>query len=36
MDKWLAQLKARTQVLRWILSLGVMVVSLWLLTRELD
>ncbi|MGC9396100.1 MAG: lysylphosphatidylglycerol synthase transmembrane domain-containing protein [Anaerolineae bacterium] len=36
MSKWLAQLKARTQVLRWTLSLGVMVLSVWLLTRELD
>ncbi len=36
MDKWLAQLKARTQVLRWVLSLGVMVISVWLLLRELD
>lgn len=36
MDNWLAKLKARTQVLRWILSLGVMVVSVWLLIRELD
>ncbi len=36
MDKWLAKLKTQTQVLRWILSLGVMVVSVWLLTRELD
>ena len=36
MEKWLAQLKARTQVFRWVFSLGVMVVSLWLLTRELD
>ncbi|MBN2391071.1 MAG: flippase-like domain-containing protein [Anaerolineae bacterium] len=36
MDNWVAQLKARMQVFRWILSLSVMVVSLWLLTRELD
>ena len=36
MDKWLAKLKTQTQVLRWILSLGVMVVSVWLLTREVD
>ena len=36
MDKWLAQLKARMRFFRWILSLGVMIVSLWLLTRELD
>lgn len=36
MDKWLAQLKARMQIFRWIFSLGVMVISLWLLTRELD
>jgi uncharacterized protein (TIRG00374 family) len=36
MDKWLAQLKTRMQVLRWVLSLGVMVVSVWLLIRELN
>jgi len=36
MDKWIAQLKARMQVLRWVLSLSVMVVSVWLLARELD
>lgn len=36
MEKWLEKLKARTQILRWILSIGVMVVSVWLLIRELD
>jgi uncharacterized protein (TIRG00374 family) len=36
MEKWLAQLKARTQMLRWILSISVMLVSVWLLIRELD
>ena len=36
MKKWLEQLKARLQVLRWVLSLGVMLLSVWLLIRELD
>ena len=36
MDNWIAQLKARMQVFRWVLSLSVMVISVWLLARELD
>ncbi len=36
MDTWMAQLKARARVLRWIFSLGVMVISVALLIRELD
>jgi uncharacterized protein (TIRG00374 family) len=36
MKAWLEELKARLQVLRWVLSLGVMFVSVWLLVRELD
>jgi uncharacterized protein (TIRG00374 family) len=36
MNKWLAQLKTRLKALRWLLSLGVMVVSVGLLLRELD
>ncbi|HOU12352.1 MAG TPA: lysylphosphatidylglycerol synthase transmembrane domain-containing protein [Anaerolineae bacterium] len=36
MRTWIEQLKARARVLRWVLSLGVMIVSVWLLIRELD
>lgn len=36
MQKWLEQLKARWQLLRWVFSLGVMLLSVWLLIRELD
>jgi uncharacterized protein (TIRG00374 family) len=36
MNKWLEQFKTHLQVLRWVLSLGVMFLSVWLLIRELD
>ncbi len=36
MQKWLEQLKARLKLLRWVFSLGVMFLSVWLLIRELD
>jgi len=36
MKTWIAQLKARMQVLRWVLSLGVMLLSVALLVRELE
>jgi len=33
---WVAELKARAKVLRWVLSLGVMILAVGLLIRELD
>ncbi len=36
MQKWLEQLKARLQLLRWVFSLAVMLLSMGLLIRELD
>lgn len=36
MQNWLEQIKTRLQLLRWIFSLGVMLLSVWLLIRELD
>ncbi len=36
MKAWLEHLKARLHLLRWLLSLGVMFLSVWLLIRELD
>ncbi len=36
MQKWLDQLKVRLQLLRWVFSLAVMLLSMGLLIRELD
>ena len=36
MGEWLKWLKRHVRWLRWVVSLGVMVLSVWLLARELD